>query len=122
MKTKSWRVASSLNGSQPRRRLLKRLEVDYEAVTDIGFHGAVISLVNFGRWNEFDLGEDILFAAVVEHLLSFTDAADQRASQLPSAHDQRERLESQRLGRRTDQGQRSAALEKSQVGVDIVFG
>jgi hypothetical protein len=69
--------------SRPRRRtaLLRRArflerEVDDESVPDVALHDAIEGGIDFGRCDDFDVADDVVLAAEVEHFLGLGDAAD----------------------------------------------
>src|SRR5882757_4778285 len=68
--------------------LLQRSEVDDEAVFHIALQHALVGLVDLLHRNHFDVGDDAMLGAVVEHLLCFLDAADERAAELAALEDQ----------------------------------
>ena len=68
-------------------RLLKGFEVDDEAETDGAFLGPVEGFIDFGDRDDFHIGQDIFFRAVIEHLLSLFYPTDERACQRFAAHD-----------------------------------
>src|SRR5205823_4501605 len=63
---------------------LKRSHVDRKPVLHIGLEQSLIGFVDFLDGDDFDIGGDVIFAAKVEHLLRFGDAADGRAGQTVS--------------------------------------
>lgn len=55
----------------------QRLHVNDEAVMYIALDGSVVSLVNLLDGNHLDVRCDVVFGAVIEHLLCFADAANE---------------------------------------------
>ena len=63
-----------------------------------------------------------MLGAIVEHLLGFLDAADQRAGEAMALEDQVEGGDRQRLLGGADQHHGGVAFEQRQIGVEIVAG
>jgi hypothetical protein len=62
-----------------------------------------------------------VLGAEVEHLLRLREAADERARQPPVLEDEVENVgRGMRLSRRADEGHGAVALEKDEVGVEVV--
>src|SRR5512133_62739 len=57
--------------------LSQRLHVQHETVTDIILQHAFVGLVHLLDWDEFDLGDDVVLGAEIEHLLGLLDATDE---------------------------------------------
>ncbi len=64
----------------------------------------------------------LCFAAEVEHLLGFGDAADGRAGETAAADDQAECRDAQGLLRCADKGEVAVEAEQVEIGVDVVIG
>src|SRR5580765_1301132 len=76
---------------------LKGSHIDGEPILHIGLQQSLVSFVDFLDWNNFDVGRDVMFAAKVEHLLGFGDAANGRTGQAMATHDQAECRERKRF-------------------------
>ena len=63
-----------------------------------------------------------MFAAKVEHLLGFGDAANGRAGQAMATHDQAECRDSKRFLRCADEGDIAVPTKQIDIGVDVVIG
>lgn len=59
--------------------LLQRADVDHEAILDVLLQHALKSFVDLLDRDHFDVGRDLVLAAVVKHLLRLGHAADHRA-------------------------------------------
>lgn len=60
-----------------------------------------------------------MFAAEVEHLLSFVDPTDQGTGQAATTHDQRKRFHRNRFGRNSHNHQRPIPLEKIEIPIIV---
>src|SRR5207342_2213897 len=56
----------------------KRGAVDYESIFDVAAQHAVVGRVDVLDRNHLDLGHDAALGTEIEHLLGFSEAADQR--------------------------------------------
>src|SRR5580698_8677389 len=65
----------------------QRGHIDHEAIFYVGLQEPVIGVVDLLDGDDFDVGGDVVFAAEVEHLLSFGDASDRRAGETAAAEE-----------------------------------
>src|SRR6516225_139581 len=114
----SWRSERNLWGH---RCLLQRGIVDDEAVFHILLQQTVIGLVDLLYADLLDVRRDAVLAAEIEHLLRLAYAANRGTRQAPSAEEQVERIDGQRLFRRSHQAHRSVAAQQIQVSVDVML-
>src|SRR5438132_8048521 len=80
------------------RLFLDRFRIDDEAKADVAGKCTHVGVVDLGGGDYFYVSEYLFLSAVIEHLLGFLDAADERAGQRLSAHDERRRRHFKRLG------------------------
>src|SRR5438128_1721784 len=81
---RSWTRASVMGLTGPCEAifpslLLQGSHVDHEAVLHVALQDAIVSLVDLLDRDDFDVGNDIVLPAEIEHLLRFGDAADERS-------------------------------------------
>src|SRR5437762_13779151 len=75
----------------------ERSHVDREAVLHVGLEQSLVGFVDLLDRNHFHISGDVVFAAKVEHLLSFGDAANHRAGETAPPANEAERSDLQRL-------------------------
>lgn len=61
--------------------------IDAETVADVAFYHALIGFVDLLDRNHLDVRDDVMPAAVIEHLLRLRDAADEGACEAFAPHD-----------------------------------
>src|SRR5207249_487721 len=88
----------------------------------IGLEQPLVGFVDLLNRNDFHIGVDVVFAAKVEHLLCFGDAANHRAGETASPNDEAECRDAQRLRRSADKRKIALDAEQVDVGVDVVVG
>src|SRR5438477_6671306 len=81
----------------------QRSHVDGKPVLHIGLEQSFVGFVDLLDRNDLDIGGDVIFAAKVEHLLGFGDAANHRAGETASPRDEGERRDRERLCGGADQ-------------------
>src|SRR6266852_3710712 len=100
----------------------ERSHVDRKAVLHIGLEQSLVSFVDLLDWDNFDIGNDVVLSAEIEHLLGLGDPADGRAGEAASPHDQAERGNGERLLRRADEGDVAIAAQQIDVSANVVIG
>jgi len=90
----------------------KRSHINYKAVLHIGLEQPFVDFVGLLDGDDFDIGSDVMFAAEVEHLLGFGDAADRRPRKTAAAHNQAECCDLQGLLRCADKGDVTVEAEE----------
>ena len=64
--------------------------IDRESILHIGLKQSLVGFVDLLDGNDFDVGGNAVFAAEVEHLLGFREAADGRTREASAFHDEAE--------------------------------
>src|SRR5437899_8396527 len=75
------------------------VHLDDKAIPHIAVERPLIRLIDLLDRDHLDIGGDMAFRAVIEHLLRLAYTTDARARQCSSFEDEREGLDLQRLGR-----------------------
>ena len=96
--------------------------VEDEAVLYVAFDYAVVGLFEAVVADEFDVGDDVLFGAVVEHVLGFFHAADHGAGEGAAVGDEGEGRDGDGLVGEADEAEGAVEAEEDEVGVDVVGG
>src|SRR5258706_10498804 len=99
---------------------LNCFEIDDEPIADVAGERAVVGAVDLGGRDHFDIGKDLHFGAIVEHLLSLRNAADDGAGQRLPPHDEGKAFHLNRFGRGPHQDHRPLRPQALEVGIDIV--
>src|SRR2546427_4187774 len=92
-------VSSRQKVACPHFRPSQCFHVNDEAISNISFDRPLPSRFDLLNGDHLDVCHDVLFSAVIEHLLSFANTTDARARQFSPLQDEREGLDLQRLGR-----------------------
>lgn len=106
----------------PRLCRFKGCHINTEAVLHLGLEQSLIGFVHLLDGDDFDICGDVVLAAKIEHLLGFGDAADVRARETATTHDEAECRDIQRLLGCADKGDVAVKAEQVEIGVDVVLG
>ncbi len=99
---------------------LEGLAVEDEAILHIAFDDAGVGLFEAVVADEFDLRDDVLFGAVVEHVLGLFHAADHGAGERAAVGDEGEGRGGDGLLGEADEAESAVEAEEAEVGVDVV--
>jgi uncharacterized protein with von Willebrand factor type A (vWA) domain len=72
--------------------------------------------------NQFDVGNEVVCGAKIQHFLRLGNATDQGTRELPALADEIEHVHRQRLWRRADERERRVTFEQLQISVDPSSG
>src|SRR6185312_8604993 len=100
--------------------LCERGHVDYETVFHVGFEHALERLVDFLNGNDFDVRYDVVFGAVIEHLLRLRHAADDGAGERAALEEQVTHADDGRSVRQSNLTIGSVTLEQRQIAVEVM--
>src|SRR6266513_2235396 len=100
----------------------QRSHVDRKAVLHVRLQQSLVGFVDLLNRNDFDLGGDVVFAAEIEHLLGFRNAANTGPGKTATPHDQAECRDIQWFCGSTDQRKITINAEQIDIGVDVVIG
>ena len=92
-----------------------------EAILHIRLHGALEGLVDLRDRNHFDIRNDAMLRAVIQHLLRLPHPADQRARHGLAPKNQRRGMHRHRLRRHTHQHQLAVELQQRQQRIHVVI-
>src|SRR4030095_5846051 len=100
--------------------LRQRRHIDHEAVLDVALEHPCVRLVDRLNRDQFDVRDDVLLGAEVEHFLRLPDSTDERASNLPAPEnevgDARRRM--QTVGNASE-AESAIARQQIEVGVEV---
>src|SRR5215217_1292826 len=99
-----------------------RSQIDHETIFYIALDHPFVSFVDLLNVDHFNVGDNIMLAAEIQHFLCFGNAADHGTCKAFSAHYQTESCNRQWVFRRTDERHRTVHTKQTQVCIDIVLG
>src|SRR2546428_5319838 len=98
--------------------------VDHKAITHVASLHSLVSVIDLFRFDNFDIRDNSLLAAVVKHLLCFLNSADVGAREAFVPKDERACVDgsrSRRVGGQTEQYHCAIAVEESHRLAEIVL-
>src|SRR6185437_7597489 len=110
-----WRVASSCP-------LFQRRHINHEAIFDVAFQEAVVSLVYVLNLNHFDVGGDSVLGAKIQHLLCFANAADNGTRKPPPSSEQAKGRDGNGIFWSANQNQCAVKLDEGKISIQIMIG
>src|SRR6266702_14441 len=98
----------------------QRLQVENEAVLHISLDHAFPRISNLVEARHLDVGDDVVLAAEVQHLLRLRNAANHRTREVLASHN-REGVNRERLLRNSHGAKGSIPLQQGKIRIDIVL-
>lgn len=92
--------------------LPERGHIDHETIADVALDDTLVGLIYLLDGNKFDIAEDTVTAAEIEHFLGFLNSADQRTCQMPTAPNQIESVNGRRFFGNAQKHHGSVALQE----------
>ena len=71
-----------------RQMLMQGAHVDHEPILHITFQHALVGSIDVIHRDYFNVGDDLVLRAEIQHFLSFPDAADKGTRQLTALQDE----------------------------------